>query len=156
MQGAFQNALSIVKEATDTVTSSTTLVADSELILPYVPAGVPYLFTGQLITTCAAAGNIKMDLSAGTGTISYMQITSAFANAAGAITQGALQVALNGGANGGTTNITISVQLAGVIMLATPGSLGLKFAQQASSATGTTTGPGSFLLLESLAPTILS
>lgn len=85
-----QNYLSIVKEATDSVTSSTTLVKDSELILPYVPANIPFNFSGYLITTCAAAGNIKLDLNAGTASIAYMSILSAFANAAGTSTVGAI------------------------------------------------------------------
>ena len=141
---------SAYKKNTDSVTSSTALVADSELFLPMLPAGVPFGVTAYLITTCAAAGNVNIDLNNSTGVLGVMSIQTSFINAAGAVTAGALQTALNTGSNGGTTNVNIAVSMTGVIQLATPGQIGLRFAQQASSATATTTGPGSFIYLEAL------
>lgn len=148
LRGMGQIFLSAYKKATDSVTSSTVLVPDSELFIPIVPAGVPFCVTAYLVTTCAAAGNIKMDMNNSTGVLGLMSIQSIFSNAAGAQTPGALQVALNGGANGGTTNVNIAVSLTGVIQLATPGQIGIQFAQQASSGTATTVGPGSYFYLE--------
>lgn len=103
---------------------------------------------GYLDTTVSTTGGVAFDLNGGSGVASKVNVSSAFIVAAGTVTPGAQMVALSTAPTVNTV-LTIAVQIQGIIVFSSPGSLVLRFAQ--SSAAGTTTlNPYSFLRLEAL------
>lgn len=151
--GATQAYVSAYKKAATSITSSTTLAADSELVIAQVQANVPYSLSALLnLSAMAAAGNVKFDFSASTAVVQTMVLSTQFYTSAGVVTQGAIATALTTAVDGGTSAIQIAGLLSGVVVFSSPGSFGMRFAQKASSATATVVDVNSFLLLEPIIP----
>lgn len=128
--------LVVVKQATETVASSTTLQADDELAVE-VEAGKSYHLELWLpIAIAAAANGIKLDLAGGSCSVHSIVGRANFSitGAAGLKTAiAALNTSLDGGAATAWTELTIDAYM----RVNVGGELRLQFAQSVSGATNT-------------------
>lgn len=138
------------KTATESVTSSTTLQNDDDLVLA-VEANSTYLLDMMLFYDGATAGDFKMSFTGPTGySVDYHHTGAATALAG---TSGDIDYrlivetdTLGVGANGAGTTLVIHVM--GIVVIdATAGSLQLQWAQFASSATATRLFANSYMYL---------
>lgn len=150
----------VVKTADESVTSSTTLQDDNELLIS-LASGSSYLIEAHLLVSGAAAGDVKTAW-ARTGTLNQIggrmvrgpgiNTTDVTAGAAAATTVGinrssggnALTTALASGVDG--TAISYISEVFTLTSVVT-GTLTLQWAQNTSSATATIMRAGSFLIV---------
>lgn len=141
------------KTSDQSVTSSTTVVNDSELVCP-VEAGSVYVVTGSIIAEGATTGDMKHRWTAPTGATfdwtSYGQGSGASA-AIASVDQNART--LTGSTTHGLlgTGSPVAIRIQGLLVVSTAGSFQYQWAQNTSDATATTVHPGSFLLLTKVA-----
>lgn len=146
MRDAFDRE-TLVKATAKTITTSTALVADTDLTVD-VLANVPYKITFVLYTTPSAAGGIAVDEAGGTCVASTYIGKSTFVTAAGAATVVVDVAALNT-AQAPTAAAYVRVEHEAVGIFSTGGTLTVRWAQKASSTT-TVVGAGSYITAEPL------
>lgn len=143
----------VIKQANQSVTSSTTLVNDSELVYA-LTAGRTYHVRCGLIANGATGGDIKVAWAT-TGTISMLSsrsctgpgvstATTADTTARVSASQTGLTTAFSYGTDG-TLQTGITEEF--IVTCTVGGNLQLQWAQNASSGTATTVGSGSWILL---------
>jgi len=143
----------IIKTADETVTSSTTLQNDNQLLLPYQP-NATYIFRCWVDYEGAnvGTGDLKWNwsgLTSGTNlryTANYMSLTGTFSPTIGAavnLGSSTLAAGTNGSGN------PVGFEMVGSLSTgSTGGTLQLQWAQNTSNATGTIVHAQSFLRLE--------
>jgi hypothetical protein len=159
-------SLAVFKSVTQSVTSSTTLVNDTELTLS-LPAGGTYLVKVCLIVGGAQAGDFKCAYTT-TGTLTLsgartctgpsQNTTDASGTAAAAVTVGVnqqrggftLATVLSYGTDGG---LNCLVEESFILTTTTASTVTLQWAQLASSATATTVAAGSYMIAQPLVTT---
>lgn len=121
--------------ATGRVTS--TLLVDPSLVID-VLAGVPYLLTATLYVTTTATPGFQLDFAGGTTTIAAGNFKgrTTFSTAASAALAYVDPTALNT-ANNPAAAVYTQVRFDGVILPATSGTLGIRWAQSVTNATPT-------------------
>lgn len=143
----------IIKASNQTVTSSTVLVNDSELAVT-LTAGYTYRISLGLIANGATAGDIKLAWAITSGTMTMVgarlstgpgasTTTTADTTARVSAAQTSLTLAVSYGTDG-TLQAGINEEL--MIAVTVTGVLTLQWAQNASSATATTVGSGSYIV----------
>lgn len=145
--------LTVVKTSTESITSSTTLQNDDELLLP-VEASAQYILGGMIRYQASSAGDLKLAWSYPTGaTMNWVPhgIGSAETTLVGQIlTQS--QTISSQPTLGGPAGLTSIARLTGhLIVSTTAGNLQLQWAQGTSDATATSILSGSHLRLERIA-----
>ncbi|MDX2697018.1 hypothetical protein [Streptomyces ipomoeae] len=147
------------KTADESVTSSTTLQNDNELVLA-VSASATYFFRVWLMATDAtdANGDIKFAFTFPTGAVCHFSGKGPHTLlASGAFGDGeyiARNTATSGStvASYGLTTSVIGIELTGLLIVSgTAGNLQLQWAQNTSDANATTVQAGSFMTLERIA-----
>jgi hypothetical protein len=127
-----------------TVTNSTVLVPETNLVVQVV-ANTFYQLEGVLaVSIAAAANNIKLDLNGGTATVNPIQGNAIFSITASATTLTVDIAALNTSLSGGTTTVWTKILLNAGFYCTASGTIQLQFAQVAGAANNTTISPGSW------------
>lgn len=142
---------SVVKQSLQSIANSTTYTADTELILA-LEAGATYLFMGAISYAALAAAGINMRWSYSgsysTGFYSHRGLSGSSATTTDTTTIRAAQSnlgtgqALFGGNGAGSFLIAEPI---GTIVTATAGNLFFEWSQNATNATATQVGPGSWV-----------
>jgi hypothetical protein len=149
----------VIKTADQSRTSSTTMVADSELALPMVANGL-YWMEGLAIYDADTAGDILIGWSGPSGTTMqwYSDLLDVGGGAGGVgvgsvgrSAQSLSGTPSGGGRGSGTSNLLAAPFQGYVQTAASSGNLQLRFAQATSSAVATTMRTGSLLILRRLA-----
>lgn len=144
MQGAIP--LAVIKAADESVTSSTTLQNDDELLLS-VAANASYLFFCYLDYEGASAGDLKISWSVPTSaTLRFAQIGQTAASAATTSATGIESTAYSFGADAAAT-LNALLMHGTLLTSSTAGTLQLQWAQGTSSGTATKVHAQSFLAL---------
>lgn len=151
--------LFVEKTADETVTSSTVLQNDDELVINNIPIGT-WELSGEFFAlgTSATAQDIKYAWTFPTGVISWSGIgySSAWASGAGAGDVNASGVVntssspTNAQSFGCVTGQNVPTHVKGHLVTTAIGSLQLQWAQDTSNATGTTLKTGSWFSLRRL------
>jgi hypothetical protein len=127
---------------------NSTLLVDPQLLVD-VLAGVPYIVTATLFVTTTATPGFQFDFNGGTATLATngLKGRSTFSTAAAAALAYVDPVALATANNPAAAAYT-QVRFDGVILMATSGTLGIRWAQSVTNATGSTVDRQSFLKVE--------
>lgn len=144
LQGAIPNA--VIKPTDQSVTSSTTLVNDADLVVP-VAANATYLFFSYLDYEGAAAGDLKISwVVPASATLRWAQIGQTTASAATTGLTGTETTAYSFGSDAAAT-LNALLMHGSLLTAGTSGSLQLQWAQNASSGTATKVHAQSFVAL---------
>lgn len=144
---AIKPAQTLYKDATQTVSNSTTLQVETKLGIP-VESGKRYIYTFLLpVSVAAIANNIKFDLAGGTCSVHNITGRASFEDDATAITQSIAITALNTSLGGGTLQFWTHVKIQGSMRVNQGGSFRLQFAQVAAAANNSSVLEGATLTL---------
>jgi hypothetical protein len=143
------NSISGIRLTTKSITSSTTLQDDANLVIP-LAANSSYELSGQLIYNGDPAGDLKIGWTGPAGfSIGFVASTMAIGSASYADDQlfyGTQANAPQFGCIGTGSNQTTAAMLSGLVLIAgTAGNLQLQWAQFASNATATSMLTHSFI-----------
>jgi hypothetical protein len=150
----------VVKNTTETVTSSATLQDDDELFAALNVTGAVYEMTSGIIFGAAAAASVngfKMTFTAPAGAtlnwVPHIKVDSDGTNAATTIWQTGLSLGQTVSAGGaGAVSTTLMAAPKGILTVgATTGNLLLRWSQSTSHATGSKVYAGSYIALRRLA-----
>ena len=145
--GAIRAAFALeagVKDAAKVMDENATLALDTDLVIPDILAGVPYLFEMLLFTTATANGSIQLNQAGGTAVASTYTGWTSFVTAAGAATTIIDVGALNTEQNP-TNAAFVRVAHQAVGIFSSDGTYGIQWAQSDSHADETTVGIGSYI-----------
>ncbi len=136
------------KSADETVTSSTTLQDDDELLFTAV-AGSSYKFTLGLIVSCASGTpDFKVGFSAPAGSLTWGVVgldTAATSGTAQAVMSGRGVGTSGTSATVASVNGRLHVVLTGTFKCTTSGTVRFRWAQDTSSVSGVTVEEGSYI-----------
>lgn len=143
----------VQKASLQTVTSSTTLTNDSDLLFTDFQANGVYVVTGYLIIVGVAAGDLIMDFTVPSGctyhwtpdSLNIQATTDSDILRIPDTTSGSRSVAAIPAASGGPT---VALPHAVFTMGSTTGNVQLRFAQFVSAANATGFGAGSYLMAQ--------
>ena len=150
--GAIRDAFALeagVKATATGKTSNATLALDTDLVIPDIIAGIPYLFDMILPITATANGSIALDQAGGTVVASTYTGFPTFVTAAGAATTIIDVSALNTAQNP-TNAAFVRVLHRAIGIFSTGGSYGIQWAQSDSHVDTTTVGIGSYVTAQPL------
>lgn len=151
-QGPLRDAFCLeagVKSTATGKTSDATLALDTDLVIPDIIAGVPYLIEALLFTTATANGSIALNQAGGTVVASTYTGYTSFVTAAGAATTIIDVSALNTAQNP-TNAAFVRVYHKAILIASTGGTYGIQWAQSDSHVDTTTVGIGSYVTAEPL------
>lgn len=146
---ALQDRVQVVRKSADeTVTSSTALQNDDELLFAAV-AGSSYRFTINLIVSCASGTpDLKVLMTAPAGSLAWGVIgldTAATSGTASAVMIGRSVATSGSSVSVGAVNGILHVQITGSFLCTTGGNVRLQWAQDTSSVSGVSVMAGSSL-----------
>lgn len=150
--GAIRDAFTLeagVKSTATGKTSDATLALDTDLMIPDILAGVPYLIRMVCPVTATANGGLQLDQAGGTVVAATYTGFTTFVTANGAATT-IIDVAALNTAQSPTKAAFVRVMHQAILIASTGGTFGIQWAQATSSVDTTTLAIGSYLTAEPL------